>query len=62
MGYADSTGLTRLLTNIKTQVDAKASTSHTHDRVNGVKLVVSSTTPASGTDSTIITFVKGASS
>lgn len=60
MGYADSTGLTRLLTNIKTQVDAKASTSHTHDRVNGVKLVVSTTAPTT-TDNTIITFVKGAS-
>ena len=58
MGYADNTGLTRLLTKIKTQVDGKADTSHTHDRVNGVKLVVSTTTPTTQ-DNTIITVVKG---
>lgn len=62
MGYVDDTGLQRLLTKLKTQVDGKADTSHTHDRVNGIKLVVSTTTPTSGTDNTIITFVKGASS
>jgi hypothetical protein len=60
MKTATETSLRRLLTNLKTKVDLKADTSHTHDRVNGVKLVVSTTAPTT-TDNTIITFVKGAS-
>lgn len=60
MKTATETSLRRLLTNLKTKDDLKADTSHTHDRVNGVKLVVSTTAPTT-TDNTIITFVKGAS-
>ena len=60
MKTATETSLRRLLTNLKTKVDLKADTSHTHDRVYGVKLVVSTTAPTT-TDNTIITFVKGAS-
>ena len=42
---------------IKPLIDAKADVGHTHDRVNGYKIVVSSTVPTT-TDTTIITFVK----
>lgn len=55
--YTDSTGLLRVLTKLKTKLDEKAETAHTHDRVNGLKPVVSNTIPTTS-DNTIITFVK----
>lgn len=55
--YTDSTGLLRVLTKLKTKLDEKAETTHTHDRVNGLKPVVSNTIPTTS-DGTIITFVK----
>lgn len=57
---AGESSLKRFLVNLKTQLDGKADTSHTHDRVNGIKPVVSTTIPTT-TDTTIITFVKGSS-
>lgn len=57
---AGSENLKRFLTNLKPKVDAKADANHTHDRVNGLKLEVSTTAPTT-TDTTIITFVKGVS-
>ena len=55
--YTDSTGLLRVLTKLKTKLDEKAETTHTHDRVNGLNPVVSNTVPTTS-DNTIITFVK----
>lgn len=55
---AGETSLKRLLLNLKTKVDGKADNNHTHDRVNGLKLEVSTTAPTT-TDTTIITFVRG---
>lgn len=55
--YTDSTGLLRVLTKLKTKLDEKAEMTHTHDRVNGLKPVVSNTIPTTS-DTTIITFVK----
>lgn len=42
---------------IKPLIDAKADANHTHDRVNGIKIVVSTSIPTTD-DATIITFVK----
>ena len=42
---------------IKPLIDAKADVNHTHDRVNGIKIVVSTSIPTTD-DTTIITFVK----
>lgn len=54
--YTDSTGLARVLTKLKTVLDGKADSFHSHDRVNGLKPVVSSSVPTTN-DATIITFV-----
>ena len=42
---------------IKTLLAGKSDTNHTHDRVNGYKIVVSTSVPTTN-DTTIITFVK----
>lgn len=55
--YLDSTGAQYIITKVKTLLNGKSDTGHTHDRVNGYKIVVSTTVPTTN-DQTIITFVK----
>lgn len=55
--FVDSDGAQRMFEKVKSVTDTKADSSHTHDRVNGYKIVVSTTVPTTN-DSTIITFVK----
>lgn len=56
--FASSQTLQYLWQNkIKPLIDTKSDNNHTHDRVNGYKIEVSTTVPTS-TDTTIITFVK----
>lgn len=49
--------LQRIFTNIKSLISTKSDTGHTHDRVNGYKIVVSTTVPTVN-DTTVITIVK----
>lgn len=55
--YADGTSMSRFLYNLRQLIAQKADTSHTHERVNGLKPVISTTAPTTN-DNTIITFVK----
>ena len=55
--YADGNSMSRFWYNLQQRLTQKADTTHTHDRVNGLKPVISSTAPTVN-DSTIITFVK----
>jgi hypothetical protein len=49
--------LQKIFTNLKSVLSGKSDTSHTHDRVNGYKIVVSDTAPTTD-DKTVITIVK----
>lgn len=55
--FADGTSMARFWYNIQQRLSTKADVSHSHDRVNGLKPVVSNTAPSTN-DNTIITFVK----
>lgn len=55
--YLDQAGADYLVDKIKALLNGKSDTSHTHDRVNGYKIVVSTTAPTTN-DQTVITFVK----
>lgn len=57
MKYADTNSLIRFLNNMKTILNTKSNVNHTHEYVNGLKLVVSTTKPTTN-DKTIITFVR----
>ena len=57
MKYADINALIRFLNNMKALLNTKSNVNHTHEYVNGLKLVVSTTKPTTD-DKTIITFVR----
>ena len=57
MKYADTNTLIRFLNNMKALLNTKSNVNHTHEYVNGLKLVVSTTKPTTD-DKTIITFVR----
>lgn len=54
--YINEVSLRRLISKIKSALAAKSDTSHTHDRVNGYKVVVSETVPTIN-DTLVITIV-----
>ncbi len=55
--FADGTSMARFWYNLQQKLAQKADATHTHDRVNGLKPVVSNTAPTTN-DNTIITFMK----
>ena len=57
MKLVDRDGLSYFATKIKQMLSLKSDVGHTHDRVNGYKIIISTTTPTID-DQTIITFVK----
>lgn len=57
MKLVDRDGLSYFATKIKQMLALKSDVGHTHDRVNGYKIIISTTTPTID-DQTIITFVK----
>ena len=58
MKHIDEAALTYLIKKIRTALDEKSGVDHTHDRVNGYKIVVSDTAPTVN-DTSIITIVTG---
>ena len=58
MKHIDETALTYLIKKIRLALDEKSGVDHTHDRVNGYKIVVSDTAPTVN-DTSIITIVTG---
>lgn len=56
--HMGESSLQALIGLIKSALKSKSNIDHTHDRVNGYKVVVSNTAPTVN-DTTIITFVTG---
>ncbi len=58
MKHIDETALTYLIKKIRLALEEKSSVDHTHERVNGYKIVVSDTAPTVN-DTSVITIVTG---
>ena len=58
MKHIDETALTYLIKKIRLSLEEKSGVDHTHERVNGYKIVVSDTAPTVN-DTSVITIVTG---